>query len=446
MGRKSHRRALNLWMNGALVGEWAIAPGGGSELTYAPEWLASHAYRPLSLSLPANFDGAPLRGEVVSNYFDNLLPDSDKIRRRLQQRFGTASQEAFDLLTAIGRDCVGAVQLLPIGVVPAGPHQVPLQLEPLDEAGIAHCLRQAVAGNVIQGLQDDADDFRISIAGAQEKTALTFYEGRWHRPSGVTPTTHIFKLPLGLVGGMQADMGDSVENEWLCGQILAEFGLQVANSEIAQFEDQRALVVERFDRTWSEAQRIWLRLPQEDMCQARGLPPHLKYEKDGGPGIVNIASLLQASMEQEQDVENFLKAQLIMWFLAATDGHAKNFSIRLLPGGRFRLTPLYDVLSAWPIVGHGSNQLPIEKVKMAMAQEGKNRHYRLREIQRRHFNATAQQCGLSKGRFDAVIDDVIANVPRVIDTVASRLPKGFPDRVFGPIAQGMMDGAKRLGA
>ena len=130
-------------------------------------------------------------------------------------------------------------------------------------------------------------------------------------------------------------MSDSVENEWLCGQILAEFGLAVAKSEIAKFEDQQALVVERFDRVWSEARSFWLRLPQEDMCQARGLPPHMKYENDGGPGIVNIATLLRASVTPEQDVECFLKAQLIMWLLAATDGHAKNFSIRLMPGGRF---------------------------------------------------------------------------------------------------------------
>lgn len=431
-------------MNGALVGEWAIASGGGSELSYAPEWLASEAHRPLSLSLPINFDGLPLRGEVVSNYFENLLPDSDKIRRRLQQRFGTASQEAFDLLAAIGRDCVGAVQLLPIGDTPAGPHLDPSQLEPLDEAGIARCLRQAVGGHSMQGLQDDPDDFRISIAGAQEKTALTHYEGRWHRPSGVTPSTHIFKLPLGLVGNLQVDMSDSVENEWLCGQILAGFGLAVARSEIAQFEDQRALVVERFDRVWSEARGFWLRLPQEDMCQARGLPPQMKYENDGGPGIVNIATLLRASVIPEQDVECFLKAQLIMWLLAATDGHAKNFSIRLMPGGRFQLTPFYDVLSAWPVIGHGSRLLPIEKARMAMAQEGRNRHYRLREIQRRHFNATAQRCGLAAGRFDAVIDDVIANVQSVINAVATKLPKDFPGSVFERVAHGMREAAQRL--
>ena len=60
-----------------------------------------------------------VRGTVVDNYFDNLLPDSPAIRRRIRERFGTRSTDAFNLLEAIGRDCVGAVQLLPV-------HQEPI--------------------------------------------------------------------------------------------------------------------------------------------------------------------------------------------------------------------------------------------------------------------------------------------------------------------------------
>ena len=110
MGRRSHTRALNAWMNGILIGEWRILPHGAMEFQYAQTWLDNRvARRPLSLSLPLPIEDMPLRGPAVANYFDNLLPDSAAIRRRLQSRFHTESQEAFDLLAAIGRDCVGAV-------------------------------------------------------------------------------------------------------------------------------------------------------------------------------------------------------------------------------------------------------------------------------------------------------------------------------------------------
>lgn len=431
-------------MNGVLVGQWRLLPGGNNEFCYAQEWLDFEGCRPLSLSLPINFDRAPLTGDAVLNFFENLLPDSDLIRRRLQARFNTASRDAFDLLLAIGRDCVGAVQLLPVDMTPPGTDQIPLQLESLDEAAVARCLRHAVAGAAGLGRHDDPDDFRISIAGAQEKTALTLYAGQWHRPSGVTPSTHIFKLPLGLVGGFRGDMQDSVENEWLCSQILKEYGLSVASSQIRQFADQRTLVVERFDRLWSPDHNFWFRLPQEDMCQALGVAPNAKYETDGGPGIEKIAKLLQASTKPEQDLISFLKAQLVMWLLAATDGHAKNFSIHLLPGGRFQMTPLYDVISAWPIIGHGPNKLAFEKTKMAMAQLGKGRHYKLGEIQRRHFIATAERVGISQAQFAPIIDDIIARTDQVLDAVHGRLPEGFPAALFDAVATGVRQGSRRI--
>jgi serine/threonine-protein kinase HipA len=143
--------------------------------------------------------------------------------------------------------------------------------------------------------ESDDDSFRISLAGAQEKTALTWHQGRWCRPHGATPTTHIFKLPMGLVGNRQADMSTSVENEWLCAQLAKAFGLPVAGCEMAQWGAQKTLVVERFDRRLAPSGQYWLRLPQEDFCQALGLPSHLKYEADGGPGLRQLSALLRTS-------------------------------------------------------------------------------------------------------------------------------------------------------
>ncbi|ATE59336.1 type II toxin-antitoxin system HipA family toxin [Thauera sinica] len=437
MGRRSHTRALNAWINGRLAGQWRLPARGAAEFQYDAVWTTAPEGRPLSLSLPMTPDNLPLRGEAVLNYFDNLLPDSDRIRARLQSRFRTRSRDAFDLLAAIGRDCVGAVQLLPEDTPPDNVFRI--EVEPLDEAGVERMLTAAVAPHGTFGDGDDGGDFRISIAGAQEKTALTWHEGRWCRPLGATPTTHIFKLPLGLVGNRQADMRTSVENEWLCARLLAAFDVPVAPCQIQRFGEQKVLVVERFDRRLASSNDYWLRLPQEDFCQATGTPPHLKYEADGGPGLLDIARILHGSESREADLATLLKAQLLFWMLAATDGHAKNFSIFLLAGGRYRLTPLYDVLSAWPVAGSGPNHLDYHK----LALRGKNAHYRLRDIQRRHFNEAARRCGLGLN-MDGLVDEVIARVPAVAEQVGAALPDDFPEDVFRAVVEGLRISADRL--
>lgn len=281
-------------MNGQPVAVWTTLRTGTPVLRYQEVWVRLEERRVLSLSLPFTV-GLEHRGDAVTHYFDNLLPDNVEIRRRLRRRFHARSDDAFDLLTAIGRDCVGAVQLMPPGVTPEGWDRV--DPERLTDADVETVLA-SVASDAPLG-QRDEDDLRISIAGAQEKTALLRMSGKWYRPTGATPTTHILKLPLGLVGNMGADMTDSVENEWLCGQLMNELGIDTADSEIAGFGASKALVVTRFDRQWQGVpeggeqkarfkppQGSWIaRLPQEDFCQALGIAPEWTYENDGGPSV-----------------------------------------------------------------------------------------------------------------------------------------------------------------
>ncbi len=442
MGRRSRARALSVWVNGMLAGEWRIPARGDTEFEYDATWLESEEGRPLSLSLPFTLDRGPIKGRPVECYFDNLLPDTDLIRKRIQDRFRTDSRDAFDLLAAIGRDCVGAVQLLPSGEHPGDVRTI--DAAPLSEAEIEQALIRTAAPVSFAALPAD-DDLRISIAGAQEKTAFLRHDGKWCRPRGATPTTHIFKLPLGLVGGMQADMRTSVENEWLCARILRAYGLPIANCEIGRFGSQKVLVVERFDRQLHSSRTYWLRLVQEDFCQATATPSSMKYESDRGPGLLDIARILRGSVNRDADLACLLRAQLLFWMLAATDGHAKNFSIRILGQGRFRLTPLYDVLSIWPIMGDGPNQISWHDAKLAMAVRGKSKHYRLKNIQRRHFNATAAQCGVGETA-ESLIADILAATPAVVSSVQKDLPGEFPQRVLDAILQGLMKSAQQLEA
>jgi len=440
MGRPTRARSLGVWMNGERVGTWTFPARGPQQFTYDETWLHSSQFRPLSLSLPTGLGAATLSGDAVESWFDNLLPDSDAIRRRAQARFQTASTRAFDLLAAIGRDCAGAVQLLPPDQEPSGIDRI--DARPLSNQEIGRRLRAVTAAPAPGFLGPESDELRLSVAGAQEKTAFLWHNNQWCLPLGGTPTTHLFKLPMGVIGGGQIDFSTSVENEWLCSKVLEAFGLPVASSEMASFVGERCLIVQRFDRRLHASGTYWLRLPTEDCCQATSTPAAKKYENNGGPGMVAIAGLLAQSSERS-DLVTFFKAQVLFWMLRAIDGHAKNFSLFLNSGGRFQLTPLYDVLSAWPVIGRGSGQCPQQKLKLAMAWFGeKSRYTKPLEITSRRMLLTAKRLGL--GDAQPLLDELIAQTPTVIAAVQAQLPADFSQTVAEPVFTGLQNSANQL--
>ncbi|MFZ1731385.1 MAG: type II toxin-antitoxin system HipA family toxin [Bacteroidota bacterium] len=439
MGRRRLSSTLNVWMNGELVGTWQIGSTGQHEFTYAQSWLEHPAARPISLSLPLLPASQSHRGAAVEYFFENLLPDNRDIRQRIQQRFSARGTSAFDLLVEIGRDCVGALQILTEDAPPEGVRTI--QADEITDSEVAQLLREAAGSPELGRFSNDT--FRISIAGAQEKTALLRLNDRWCIPLGSTPTSHIFKLPLGTVGRIRADLSASVENEWLCSRILHAYGQEVAQSEMLRFEDQSALVVERFDRKYSPTRQWIMRLLQEDMCQVHGIAPEQKYESEGGPGIEAIMRILLGSENAESDRRAFFRAQILFWLICAIDGHAKNFSVFIGPEGRFSQTPLYDVMSAYPIIGRGRNKLARQDARMAMAVSGTNRHYRWDQIQRRHWEETAARCGFAS-EIDSVLEEIVSRTPAAIQTVEAELPNRFPSAVSEPILEGLLAAMKRI--
>ena len=450
--------SLFIYMNGYEVGEYIRRSGGVHELVYHDSWLGLKGALPLSLSLPLTDKSH--KGDVVYNYFDNMLPDSMDIRNRIQAKFGAKTNQPFDLLSCIGNDCVGAIQLT------SGRTALDVKkIEgiSLNESEIAEELRNYKA--LPLGMSKDRE-FRISIAGVQEKTALLMQEGQWRRPVGTTPTTHILKLPIGRIDHAGIDLSDSTENEWLCLEILRSFGLPVAVATIEKFENIKVLVVERFDRKFAEdkssgqtictataARRVapkdgrndksWIiRLPVEDMCQACGIAPALKYENEGGPGITKIMEVLRSSLRPENDRFQFMRTVFLFWLLGAVDGHAKNFSIFLHQGGRFELTPVYDVISAYPLAE--KRQIEYRNLKMAMALRGKNVHYAWHEIMLRHWFGHSAKVDFPRTQMQQIIDDVAARLDSVIETAAANIPADFPDDIAEPIFAGMRRGIKQV--
>jgi serine/threonine-protein kinase HipA len=431
MSRRPIHAPLRVYLNNRLVGQLLKEPGGAVSFRYDESWVVWKSAIPVSLSLPIREDA--YHGAPVIAVFENLLPDSDGLRRKVAERVGAEGSDAYSLLAAIGRDCVGALQFI------AGDDDVEarseIEGEPVDDRAIEKLLRTLSQAPL--GLSRD-DEFRISVAGAQEKTALLWDGKRWLKPAGTTPTTHILKPQIGeLPNGI--DLSDSVENEFYCLKLLSAFGLPVNDARIETFGRTKALIIERFDRRWARDGRL-LRLPQEDFCQALSVPPSRKYQSDGGPSLVDLLGLLRGSDTPEEDHKTVFKAQILFWLIGATDGHAKNFSIALGPGGTYRLTPLYDVLTAQPSLD--ARQIERKQMKLAMS-VGTSNHYRIDAINGRHFMQTAAAAGLPKTLARVTIEEVADSMKGAIEEVKRALPKRFPAVIHDSVSKAML---ARIGA
>ncbi|WP_417722724.1 type II toxin-antitoxin system HipA family toxin [Salipiger sp.] len=424
MGRRPAHAPVRVHLNNRRVGTLSREASGAIGFAYEDEWLGWEHALPVSLSLPLR--ETPYRGEPVSAVFENLLPDSDQLRRLVAEKVGARGTDAYSMLSKIGRDCVGALQFI------AGEDEVPdalgkIEGDPVDEAAIERILNGLSQAPL--GLSRE-DAFRISVAGAQEKTALLRHDGRWIRPHGTTPTTHLIKTQIGkLPGGI--DLSDSVENEYFCLKLTEAFGLPVNTAAIETFGDTKALVIERFDRRWTRDGRL-LRLPQEDCCQSLSVPPTLKYQNEGGPGMVDVLTLLRGSDTPIEDQDTFLKAQIVFWLMGATDGHAKNFSVFLSPGGSYRMTPLYDIVTAQGALD--ARQIKRKQMRMAMS-VGNSRHYRFDKIHGRHFVQTALRAALSQKRARGIVEQVEAQAAEALDRAARALPDAFPEAIVETVGK-----------
>lgn len=400
---------LHCFMNGEFVGDWQIDP---ARFQYHPDWLKAPHARPLSLSMPLRrraYCGAP-----VAAFFDNLLPELPQIRSRLASSLGLKGSNPGDILSELGRDCAGALQLMPPELAPPEPRLtgIPLRSETLEKflrvvprTPIMRCLRH---------------HYRVALAGIQDKTALLYLKDEWRMPTHSTPTTHIIKVaPSPLV----------LQNEWLCLQILQEFGLPVAQAELQRVGTQTVLTLERFDRRWSPDGLKLLRLPTEDLCQALGIASHRRYQRDGGPGIKQAMDLLLGSSRATQDRYSFFSAQVLFWMLGATDGHGKNFSLFLEPQGRFRLAPLYDVVSSYPTPTQLAMQVA-EKTEWS-------------QVTPEDWQIQAQRCKFHT-HAKALIQHLKEQTPRVIETVLARLPQNFPAQLADHILFGLGRTALKL--
>ncbi|EFK5847341.1 HipA N-terminal domain-containing protein [Escherichia coli] len=149
---------------------------------------------------------------------------------------------------------------------------------------------------------------------------------------------------------------------------------------------------------------------------------------DGGPGIARIMAFLMGSSEALRDRYDFMKFQVFQWLIGATDGHAKNFSVFIQAGGSYRLTPFYDIISAFPVLG--GTGIHISDLKLAMGlNASKGKKTAIDKIYPRHFLATAKVLRFPEVQMHEILSDFARMIPAALDNVKTSLPTDFPENV-----------------
>jgi serine/threonine-protein kinase HipA len=400
---------LVVLLNGRVVGTVA-SQNGRLSFTYTEQWTEDPDAYPLSLSMPLT---AVRHGQSsIEPFLWGLLADNARVLERLAQRYQVSAKNVFRLLSHVGEDCAGAIQLVrPERLEQLIEPGTPKEVEWLSEQDIAARLR-ALRNDPSAG-RTARDTGQFSLAGAQPKTAFLYERKRWGVPSGRTPTTHILKPPTGAFDG-------HVENEHYCLQLARALGMTVPNSRIERFGEEIAIVVERYDRR--RHGQTWSRIHQEDLCQALGLHPDRKYEADGGPGVRAIGELLSnQSSSPGKDVASFAEALVFNWLIAGTDAHAKNYSLLLGARGGVRLAPFYDLASMLPY-----STLELRRVKLAMRMGGE---YLVRNIGLRHWQRVAVELHLQP---ETLIDGILLMASALPDHAAAVLAQMERDGLTHP--------------
>lgn len=412
--------SLDLWLHGVLAAQVTERRTGRFQLRYRDEALARWPRgRPLlSVSMPLRAE--PFPPAVVGPFLDGLLPEGEA-RAVLEERYGLRRGDVAALLAEIGRDCAGAIVVVPAGEPPpAGPRHAAALSGPLDDEELAAAVR-----DLPQRPFGAGDQVRVSLAGQQRKLLLARGpDGTWRWPLAGTPSTHILK---------PADQRypDMAENEVMCLRLARELGLTKVDAEVQRIAEQSVVVVSRYDRRVRDG-RIE-RLHQEDVCQALALDVGArgarKYEGEGGPGFADIAHLLEVHNGDPGQTGRLVEVATFTVLIGNADAHGKNLSLLLPPGGRVRLAPLYDVMSTVHSsdVGGPSGRIPVSS-ELAMFIDGERQ---IDAVGVDHLRAEAARWHLADDldarihgvleRFDAALDAAVGVVPQVPDALVARL-------------------------
>ncbi|MCK1641506.1 type II toxin-antitoxin system HipA family toxin [Bradyrhizobium sp. 157] len=414
---------LVVLLDGKEVGRVRSDARGRLTFIYDSNWRGTQGAYPLSLSMPL---AAEQHGPAsVQAFLWGLLPDNERVLDRWAKKFQVSARNAFALISHVGVDCAGAIQFVTPDRLEALRTGENDKIEWLGPPEIAKRLQALREDHAAWRLPRDTGQF--SLAGAQPKTALLLKKGQWGIPSGRVPTTHILKPPTGHFDG-------HAENEHVCLLLARNLGLPVADTKVMRFENEVAIVVERYDRQLSGNDII--RIHQEDVCQAMGIQPTKKYQNEGGPTPANVIDVLRTySTDRAADVQTFVSALGYNWLIGGPDAHAKNYSLLLAGGPHVRLAPLYDVASILPY-----DDVDMRKIKLAMKVGGE---YKLDLIGLRQWQKFARETRVDTDELIASLISMAEQIPDLVTDIRARaLEEGLDNAVIGRLAKALSTRAR----
>lgn len=322
--------ALAVYLYGDRIG--TLQPGTGTDFTFVYTEAVVERAGPeaivLSHSLPVRAE--PFDPAATRAYFEGLLPESGR-REELARELQVSIHDSYALLARVGRDCAGAVVVVPEGETL---RDAKTGVEWLSDERLQELIDELPRRPL--GVTRASGKLRLSLAGVQRKLALVRDEGgRFGEPIGDEPSTHLIKPQFG------DEYPDLAVNEMFCMAVADRIGLDAAKTELMTISGRPCLVSSRFDRT--EQQESVIRLHQEDLCQALSVPTNLKYEANSGPGFRHFHRLL-TEIGRGGDISSMVRSAVLNFVLGNSDAHGKNFAIVFTREGR-RLAPLYDIVS-----------------------------------------------------------------------------------------------------
>lgn len=383
---------MDIYLHHKLTGELSIDPQGDISFVYDGDYLENTNNPPLSHSLP--IQPAPFSKKQCRPFFSGLLPEAH-MRTAIARQLGISEKNDYALLAAIGGECAGAVMILPKNT---SPKQLKPDYRIIKKQDLLSILQTMHQRPMIAG----EDGIRLSLAGAQDKLPVAIIEGEFTIPMNGAPSTHIIKP-------VNRDFPTLIENECFCINLAKKIGINAVDAAIHYADSTPYLLVTRYDRI--ETKQGIQRLHQEDFCQAMGIIPEMKYQREGGPSISACFNLIrEVSSLPVLDLKQLIQGALFNIIIGNNDAHGKNFSL-LYNAANTRLAPLYDLISTvyYPNLAN----------KMAMKIGSK---YDYESLFSRHLTKMAQEASLSG---TLVIQETVNLINKIQETI--------PDSPFSAI-------------
>lgn len=390
------KRELSVRLYGRHIGILSQDESGALGFQYA-----ENVRKRLSISLPLEL--AQYEPQVCEAFFGGLLPEGELARIALSKRFGISVNNTFSLLEAIGHDCAGAVSFHALNEPEIESELLALEGRVLDEKELATHIRELPNKPLFVGV----DDLRLSLAGAQDKAAVSLIDGKVALPQLGSPTTHILKPAIHL-------LKDTVQNEYLCLRVARGLSFNVPHVEMRLAQDIPYLLVQRYDREIIGNQLR--RVHQEDFCQALGILSSHKYQSEGGPDFRQCFELLKMTEMPAKERNRLAEIAVFNYLIGNTDAHGKNFSLLHSSSGGITLAPFYDLLCTQAY----------SKLTKRMSMDIGGEH-QIANIRAEHWEKFSKAIGFTYPRIKQIIQNQLETIIGVAEVEREKLREGSFD-------------------